>query len=163
MYTDCLCYYVLLLLCVCVCCVPLTEFVFLCCCCCCVCVFRFWQMYRERQEVFLPTVRLLQQLVAAHRPTKVRGGTYDVMFSLLMPSKKSRKKRKSIKGVTTKNIPGLYADGVMIACQSSEVLAFYASKVDAFVMFSSQPSASAHHGKFLFPMYRLRRCLDRYF
>lgn len=29
-------------------------------------------MYRERQEVFLPTVRLLQQLVTAHRPTKVR-------------------------------------------------------------------------------------------
>lgn len=29
------------------------------------------KMYRERQEVFLPTVRLLQQLVTAHKPTKV--------------------------------------------------------------------------------------------
>lgn len=29
------------------------------------------QMYRERQEVFLPTVRLLQQLVIAHKLTKV--------------------------------------------------------------------------------------------
>ncbi|CAN0472712.1 unnamed protein product, partial [Ectocarpus sp. 12 AP-2014] len=28
------------------------------------------QMYRERQEVFLPTVRLLQQLLNAHKPTK---------------------------------------------------------------------------------------------
>ena len=38
------------------------------------------QMYRERSEVFLPTVRLLQQLVAAHRPTKVRGGVLNQPF-----------------------------------------------------------------------------------
>ncbi|CAN0424242.1 unnamed protein product [Ascophyllum nodosum] len=28
------------------------------------------QMYRDHQEIFLPTVRLVQQLVAAHKPTK---------------------------------------------------------------------------------------------
>ncbi|CAM9527511.1 unnamed protein product, partial [Ascophyllum nodosum] len=28
------------------------------------------QMYRERQEIFLPTLRLLQQLAAVHQPTK---------------------------------------------------------------------------------------------
>ncbi|CAN0454192.1 unnamed protein product [Ascophyllum nodosum] len=28
------------------------------------------QMYRERQEIFLPTLRLVQQLAAAHQPTK---------------------------------------------------------------------------------------------